>query len=150
MATAQSAAATAPTSTAIPDLMALKTRQHAAWSSGDYAIVGTTLQIFGEELCEAMDLRPGQKVLGVAAGSGNVTLAAARRWCDVVSTDFAGARSIEFDRAGQLRQRRHHDRFRRISRSRHHQALNAFIATATDITGLIFAAALRRPRSPVA
>jgi ubiquinone/menaquinone biosynthesis C-methylase UbiE len=70
------------------DLQALKSRQHAAWSSGDYAIVGTTLQIVGEELCEALDLRSGQKVLDVAAGNGNVTLAAARRWCDVVSTDY--------------------------------------------------------------
>ena len=71
-----------------PDLGALKLRQHAAWSSGDYAVVGTTLQIVGEELCEALDLRSGQKVLDVAAGNGNVTLAAARRWCDVVSTDY--------------------------------------------------------------
>jgi ubiquinone/menaquinone biosynthesis C-methylase UbiE len=46
------------------------------------------LQIVGEELCEALDVRPGQKVLDVAAGNGNVTLAAARRWCDVVSTDY--------------------------------------------------------------
>jgi SAM-dependent methyltransferase len=71
-----------------PDLGALKLRQHAAWSSGDYAVVGTTLQIVGEELCEALDIRSGQKVLDVAAGNGNVTLAAARRWCDVVSTDY--------------------------------------------------------------
>ena len=71
-----------------PDLNALKARQHGAWSSGDYAIVGTTLQIVGEELCEAIDIRAGQKVLDVAAGNGNATLAAARRWCDVVSTDY--------------------------------------------------------------
>jgi ubiquinone/menaquinone biosynthesis C-methylase UbiE len=71
-----------------PDLEALKARQHGAWSSGDYAVVGTTLQIVGENLCEALDLRAGQKVLDVAAGNGNVTLAAARRWCDVVSTDY--------------------------------------------------------------
>jgi ubiquinone/menaquinone biosynthesis C-methylase UbiE len=71
-----------------PDLGALKLRQHGAWSSGDYAIVGTTLQIVGEQLCEAVDLRSGQKVLDVAAGNGNATLAAARRWCDVVSTDY--------------------------------------------------------------
>jgi len=70
------------------DLKALKARQHGAWSSGDYAVVGTTLQIVGEELCEALDIRAGQKVLDVAAGNGNVTLAAARRWCDVVSTDY--------------------------------------------------------------
>jgi 2-polyprenyl-3-methyl-5-hydroxy-6-metoxy-1,4-benzoquinol methylase len=57
------------------------------WSSGNYAVVGTTLQIVGEDLCEALDVRSGQKVLDVAAGNGNVTLAAARRWCNVVSTD---------------------------------------------------------------
>src|SRR4029077_1894659 len=63
-----------------PDLATLKTKQQAAWASGDYAVVGTTLQIVGEELCEALDLRSGQKVLDVAAGNGNATLAAARRW----------------------------------------------------------------------
>src|SRR5262245_8233002 len=76
---------------ATPDLKALKTRQHAAWSSGDYAVVGTTLQIVGETLCEAVDLRAGQRVLDVAAGNGNATLAAARRFADVVSTDYVGA-----------------------------------------------------------
>jgi len=71
-----------------PDLKALKTRQQAAWSSGDYAIVGTTLQIVGEGLAEALDLRGGQKVLDVAAGNGNASLAAARRFCSVTSTDY--------------------------------------------------------------
>ena len=74
-----------------PDLGTVKTRQQGAWSSGDYAIVGTTLQIVGETLCEALDLRAGQKVLDVAAGNGNATLAAARRWCEVVSTDYVPA-----------------------------------------------------------
>jgi ubiquinone/menaquinone biosynthesis C-methylase UbiE len=78
-------------SPAAADLAAVKTRQQAAWSSGDYAIVGITLQIVGEELCEALDLRAGQKVLDVAAGNGNVSLAAARRWCEVVSTDYVPA-----------------------------------------------------------
>jgi ubiquinone/menaquinone biosynthesis C-methylase UbiE len=84
------AAATLSQNSAPPqiDLNALKARQQGAWSSGDYAVVGTTLQIVGEELCEALDLRSGQKVLDVAAGNGNATLAAARRWCDVVSTDY--------------------------------------------------------------
>jgi ubiquinone/menaquinone biosynthesis C-methylase UbiE len=72
------------------DLKALKTKQQGAWSSGDYAVVGTTLQIVGENLCEALDLRAGQKVLDVAAGNGNVSLAAARRWCDVTATDYVG------------------------------------------------------------
>lgn len=73
---------------ATPDFEALKSKQHAAWSSGDYARIGVTLQIVGEELAEAMDLRAGQKVLDIAAGNGNVTLAAARRWCHVTSTDY--------------------------------------------------------------
>jgi ubiquinone/menaquinone biosynthesis C-methylase UbiE len=73
------------------DLGVFKQRQQGAWSSGDYAVVGTTLQIVGEQLCEALDLRPGSKVLDVAAGNGNVTLAAARRWCDVTSTDYVPA-----------------------------------------------------------
>ncbi len=74
-----------------PDFAAIKTRQQAAWSSGDYAVVGTTLQIVGETLAEAMDLRGGWRVLDVAAGNGNASLAAARRWCEVVSTDYVGA-----------------------------------------------------------
>ncbi|MFA6141177.1 MAG: class I SAM-dependent methyltransferase [Hyphomicrobium sp.] len=73
------------------DLKAIKARQQVAWGSGDYAIVGTTLQIVGETLCEAVDLRSGQRVLDVAAGNGNATLAAARRFADVVSTDYVGA-----------------------------------------------------------
>ena len=79
-------------STAVsPELAAIKARQKAAWSSGDYAVVGTTLQIVGEELCEALDLRAGTRVLDVAAGNGMVSLAAARRWCEVVSTDYVAS-----------------------------------------------------------
>ncbi|MCL4182361.1 MAG: methyltransferase domain-containing protein [Burkholderiaceae bacterium] len=78
-------------STGQSDLVALKARQRAAWSSGDYAVIGTTLQIVGEGLCEALDVRAGQKVLDVAAGNGNASLAAARRWCEVVATDYVPA-----------------------------------------------------------
>ena len=74
-----------------PDLDPVKARQQLAWSTGNYAVVGTTLQIVGETLCEALDLRAGARVLDVAAGNGNATLAAARRWCDVVSTDYVGS-----------------------------------------------------------
>lgn len=76
---------------AAPDLGVLKARQRKTWASGDYCVIGTTLQIVGETLCEALDLRAGQRVLDVAAGNGNVSLAAARRWCDVVSTDYVPA-----------------------------------------------------------
>lgn len=76
---------------AAPDLKAIKAKQQAAWSSGDYAVVGATLQIVGEQLAEAMDLRAGAKVLDIAAGNGNFTLAAAHRWCDVTSTDYVEA-----------------------------------------------------------
>ena len=89
---ATSAAATSQSSAPAPiDFKAIKARQQGAWSSGDYAVVGTTLQIVGEELCEALDVRAGQKVLDVAAGNGNVSLAAAHRWCDVVATDYVSA-----------------------------------------------------------
>ena len=80
-----------PSAQPLPDWQALKSRQHAAWSSGDYGLIGITLQIVGEQLCEALDLRSGQKVLDVAAGNGNVTLAAARRFCEVTSTDYVAS-----------------------------------------------------------
>jgi SAM-dependent methyltransferase len=74
-----------------PDFAAIKQRQRATWAAGDYAVVGTTLQIVGERLCEAIDLRAGERVLDVAAGIGNATLAAARRFADVTSTDYVDA-----------------------------------------------------------
>lgn len=76
---------------ATPDYVAIKSKQNAAWASGDYARIGTTLQIVGETLAEALDLAPGSKVLDVAAGNGNATLALARRWCDVTSSDYVPA-----------------------------------------------------------
>ena len=72
----------------LPDLAAIKARQQKTWAAGDFAVVGTTLQIVGESLAEAVDLRAGERVLDVAAGNGNATLAAARRFADVVSTDY--------------------------------------------------------------
>ncbi len=73
------------------DLDALKSHQMAAWASGDYAVIGTTLQLVGEQLAEACDLRCDERVLDVAAGNGNATLAAARRGCRVTSTDYVAA-----------------------------------------------------------
>jgi SAM-dependent methyltransferase len=72
----------------VAELEAIKARQRATWASGDFAIIGTTLQIVGESLCEAVDLRSGARVLDVAAGNGNASLAAARRWARVTSTDY--------------------------------------------------------------
>jgi len=74
-----------------PDYAAIKQRQQAVWASGDYAVVGTTLQIVGERLCDAIDLRAGEQVLDVAAGNGNATLAAARQFAEVTSTDYVEA-----------------------------------------------------------
>jgi ubiquinone/menaquinone biosynthesis C-methylase UbiE len=71
-----------------PNYTAIKAKQKATWGSGDYGRVGVTLQITGEVLCEALDIRSGQSVLDVAAGNGNASLAAARRFCKVVSTDY--------------------------------------------------------------
>src|SRR5580765_8408916 len=69
----------------------VKARQQAMWASGDFAVIGTTLQIVGELLCEGVDLRAGERVLDVAAGNGNATLAAARRFASVTSTDYVPA-----------------------------------------------------------
>jgi SAM-dependent methyltransferase len=82
------ASTTAATADLIATLDTIKTRQRAAWAAGDFGIIGTTLQIVGETLCEAVDLRAGSNVLDVAAGNGTCSLAAARRWCDVTSTDY--------------------------------------------------------------
>ena len=76
---------------AAPDYVAIKERQQATWASGDYAVVGTTLQLVGERLCDAIDLRAGERVLDVAAGNGNATLAAARHFAEVTSTDYVEA-----------------------------------------------------------
>src|SRR5258707_13362583 len=73
---------------AAPDYAAIKQRQQTTWASGDFAIIGTTLQIVGESLAEAADVRAGELVLDVAAGNGNATLAAARRFARVTSTDY--------------------------------------------------------------
>jgi len=69
----------------------IKARQQAMWASGDFAVIGTMLQIVGEVLCETIDLRSGAQVLDVAAGNGNATLAAARRFARVTSTDYVPA-----------------------------------------------------------
>lgn len=83
---------TGVTTTPAPvDLKAVKTRQQATWASGDYSVVGATLTIVAESLCEAVDLRAGDCVLDVACGSGNAALAAARRWCDVLGIDYVPA-----------------------------------------------------------
>src|SRR5512146_3395825 len=76
---------------AAPDYATIKQRQQATWASGDFAVVGVTLQIVGESLAEAADIRAGERVLDVAAGNGNATLAAARRFAQVTSTDYVPA-----------------------------------------------------------
>ena len=75
-------------SPAASDLAAVKSRQQKAWASGDYAMFGTALNIISELLCETADLRPGERVLDVATGSGNAALAAARRYCEVTGADY--------------------------------------------------------------
>jgi SAM-dependent methyltransferase len=70
------------------DFEAVKTRQQAMWASGDFAVIGTTLQMVGESLCEAIDLTAGSQVLDVACGNGNAALAAARRFCQVTGLDY--------------------------------------------------------------
>jgi SAM-dependent methyltransferase len=82
--------------TPLPDLAVAKTRSHATWSAGDYAVIGTTLQIVGESLAEAADVRAGERVLDVACGNGNAALAAARRFARVTAIDYV---TVLLDRA---------------------------------------------------
>jgi ubiquinone/menaquinone biosynthesis C-methylase UbiE len=79
------------TNTTTIDYEAIKQRQQGTWSSGNYAVIGTTLQLVGESLCEAVDLAAGERVLDVAAGNGNASLAAARRGAEVTATDYVPA-----------------------------------------------------------
>ena len=74
-----------------PDLAAIKTRQQATWSSGDYHMIGTQIQIVSELLIEALDVHSTERVLDVATGSGNAALAAARRGCEVTGVDYVPA-----------------------------------------------------------
>ncbi len=80
--------ATVSTSGPVVDLTAIKAKQQINWSAGNYAVIGTTLQLIGESICEAVDVSAGWRVLDVAAGNGNASLAAARRGCDVVAIDY--------------------------------------------------------------
>jgi SAM-dependent methyltransferase len=73
------------------DIATVKQRQQAAWAAGDYSAVGARILITSELLCEAADLRAGEEVLDVACGSGNASLAAARRFCQVVGVDYVPA-----------------------------------------------------------
>jgi ubiquinone/menaquinone biosynthesis C-methylase UbiE len=82
------------------DLAAVKAKQQTMWASGDFAVIGTTLQIVGELLCEAVDLHAGSAVLDVACGNGNAALAAARRWARVTGLDYVpGLLSAAAERA---------------------------------------------------
>ena len=103
--TTVSAKHSTPDTPSAPDLSAIKARQQATWASGDYAVVGTTLSIVPELLCEAVDLRAGQAVLDVACGNGTAALAAARRFCKVTGLDYVPsllARGEERARAERL------------------------------------------------
>ena len=73
------------------DLNAIKERQQQTWAARDFSVVAWTSMIVSELLCEAVDLRAGQRVLDVATGSGNTALAAARRWCEVTGIDYVPA-----------------------------------------------------------
>jgi len=75
----------------LPDFEAIKKRQQATWASGDFSVVASRIVLQAEQLCEAVDLQAGWRVLDVATGSGNAAIAAARRGCRVIGTDYVPA-----------------------------------------------------------
>jgi SAM-dependent methyltransferase len=75
----------------ITDFGAIKAKQQATWATGDYGQIGVRLQIVGETLCETVDVQASERVLDVAGGNGNSSLAAARRFAQVTCTDYVEA-----------------------------------------------------------
>ncbi|HKY24028.1 MAG TPA: methyltransferase domain-containing protein [Gaiella sp.] len=74
-----------------PDLSAVKERQQAMWSSGDFHAVASLIQPVADALCDAVDLQAGWRVLDVATGSGNAAIAAARCGAEVIGIDYVPA-----------------------------------------------------------
>ncbi len=74
-----------------PDLETVTQVQQQIWSKGDFAKIGTAGQIVPEELCEAMDILPGRRLLDVACGAGNGAIAACRRNVEAVGLDYVPA-----------------------------------------------------------
>lgn len=67
----------------------IKTAHRRMWASGDYpAVASEVIPALGTDLVRALDLRPGERVLDVAAGSGNAALPAARAGARVTATDL--------------------------------------------------------------
>ena len=100
-------------SAAAPDFKAITERQQGVWSSGDFGRVGALIVLHGELLCESLDIHPGERVLDVGAGSGVGSLAAARRWADVTSTDFVPELLEQAKRRAEADGAAHHDADRR-------------------------------------
>lgn len=70
------------------DYEAITERQQATWAAGDWNAVAMGVMSASEALVEAVDPRPGARVLDVACGSGNAALVAARRYCEVTGIDY--------------------------------------------------------------
>src|SRR5688500_2365461 len=84
----RSAAMTTQNSTADAD-RALKAKHRAMWAQGAYpSVASEVIPELGAVLVEACDVRPGQRVLDVGAGSGNAAIPAALAGADVVASDL--------------------------------------------------------------
>jgi SAM-dependent methyltransferase len=73
------------------DLSVVRTRQRQSWATGDTPVVVRPLVIVAENLCEAVELHPNQKVLDIGTATGNTAMAAARRYCEVTGVDYVAA-----------------------------------------------------------
>jgi SAM-dependent methyltransferase len=82
---------TVPSTPAAPDIAAIKARQQVTWASGDYHVIATQVMLPAELLVETLHIRPTERVLDVATGSGNAALAVARRGAPVIGVDYVPA-----------------------------------------------------------
>src|SRR6185437_1995781 len=71
---------------------AVTASQQRTWSDGDFSMVAAPVVYHTENLVEALEILPDERVLDVACGSGNGAIAAARRaWGNTVGCDFVPA-----------------------------------------------------------
>lgn len=76
-------------SAASPEMESLKTRLKSMWMAGDFGQIAKVIEASADEFIERLALKPGQPVLDVACGNGNLAIPAARTGAKVTGVDIA-------------------------------------------------------------